>query len=121
MTKCKSDLGEPDLLAQRHEALFDDVPLGLGEGSAAGQPVDGVQHGVDHDGPVFGTGEERGALGDERQHGRTQVPVQRQGHLRGAERSLRGRDSDRQEIRTPRSSWRELVWSSVEGVGWLSG
>jgi len=75
-------------LAQSHEALFDDVSLGLGEGSSSRQPVDGVQHGVDHYSSVVAAGEERGALGDERQHGGTQVAVQRQGHLRGAERSL---------------------------------
>ena len=76
------------LLAEGHEALLNDVSLGLGEGTAAGQPVDGVEHGVDHDGSVVAAGEQRGALGDEGQHGRAQVAVHSQGHLGGAERRL---------------------------------
>lgn len=59
------------LPAQTHETLLNDVPLRLGERTATRQPVDGVQHGVNHDGPVVRAGEERGALGDEGQHGQT--------------------------------------------------
>lgn len=75
-------------LAQGHEALLDDVSLGLGEGPPTRQPVDGVQHGVDHYGPVVAAGKEGGAFGDEWQHCGAQVAVEGQGHLRGAEGSL---------------------------------
>lgn len=75
-------------LAQRHEALLNDVSLGFGEGSPTRQPVDGVQHGVDHYCSVVTASKERGALGDEWQHGGTQVAVQSQGHLCGAESNL---------------------------------
>lgn len=78
-------------LAQGHQTLFNDVPLGLGEGSSTRQPVDGVQHGVDHYGPVVTAGKERRTFGDERQHSRAQVTVQSQGHLCGAEGNLRTR------------------------------
>lgn len=78
-------------LAQSHQTLFNDVPLGLGEGSSTRQPVDGVQHGVDHYGPVVTAGKERRTFGDERQHSRAQVTVQSQGHLCGAEGNLRTR------------------------------
>lgn len=62
-------------LAQSHEALLNDVSLGLSEGSATRQPVDCVQHGVDHYGSVVTSSKERGTLGNERQHGRAQVAV----------------------------------------------
>lgn len=79
---------ESNPLAQSHEALLDDVSLGLGEGSPTRQPVDGVQHGVDHYRPVVAAGKEGCAFGDEWQHCGTQVAVEGQGHLRGAEGSL---------------------------------
>lgn len=92
-------LGVPP--AESHEALLDDVALGLGEGAAAGEAVDGVQHGVHHDGAVLGAGEERGALGDERQHRQAQVPVQRQRHLRRAEGGLVAGAVWAEGVRTP--------------------
>lgn len=76
------------LLAERHEAVLDDVALRFGEGAAAGQAVHGVQHGVHHDGAVLGPRKERRTLGDEREHRQAQVSVQRQRHLSGAERGL---------------------------------
>jgi len=85
-------------LAEGHKALLDDVSLGLGEGAPAGQPVDGVQHGVDHDGAVIAAGEQRRALGDERQHGGTQVAVQRQRHLSGAERHLEEEEGNQENL-----------------------
>lgn len=78
----------PAALAQRHEAVLDDVALRLGERAAAGQAVHRVKHGVHHDGAVLRSREERRALGDERQHRQAQVAVQRQRHLRGAESGL---------------------------------
>lgn len=75
-------------LAQSHEALLDDVSLSLGEGPSSRQPVDGVQHGVDHDRPVVAASKEGGALGDEWQHCRAQVAVEGQGHLGSAEGNL---------------------------------
>lgn len=83
-----------DSLAQCHETLLYDVSLGFGEGSSTRQPIDGVQHGVDHDCPVIAASKQRGTFGDERQHSRTQVAVQRKGHLCGAESNLvKDRDS----------------------------
>lgn len=79
------------LLAERHEAVLDDVTLRFGEGAAPGQAVHGVQHGVHHDGAVLGSRKERRALGDERQHRQAQVSVQRQRHLSSAERGLERR------------------------------
>lgn len=76
------------LLAERHEAVLDDVTLRFGEGAAPGQAVHGVQHGVHHDGAVLGSGKERRTLGDERQNRQAQVSVQRQRHLSSAERGL---------------------------------
>lgn len=61
--------------AERHETVLDDIALCLGEGAATGQAVHGVQHGVHHDGSVLGAREEGRALGDEWQHGQTQVAV----------------------------------------------
>lgn len=52
------------LLAERHQALLYDVPLGLGEGSATGQAVDGVEHGVDHNGAVVSAGKQRRTFGE---------------------------------------------------------
>lgn len=48
-----------------------------------------MQHGVDHDGPVLGAGEERGTLGDEGQHSQAQIAIQGQRHLGSAECGLR--------------------------------
>lgn len=79
-------------LAQSHEALFNDVSLRLCEGSTTRQPVDRVQHGVNHYGSVVTASEERCTLSDEWQHSRTQVAVQSQGHLCGAESSLMDRN-----------------------------
>ena len=57
------------LLAEGHEALLNDVPLGFGERAPPREPVDGVQHGVDHNGPVVrGAGKQGCAFGDEGQH-----------------------------------------------------
>ena len=84
--------GKSNSLAQSHETFLNDISLGLSEGSSAGQPVDGVQHRVDHDGPVVSAGEQKGTLGDEGQHGQREVAVQSQGHLCGAESRLVGRD-----------------------------
>lgn len=75
-------------LAQCHKTLFNYVSLGLCEGSSTRQPVDCVQHRVDHYSPVVTASEERGTLGDEGQHSGTQVAVQSQGHLCGAESNL---------------------------------
>lgn len=80
-------------LAQSHEALFNDVSLGLCEGSSTRQPVDCVQHWVNHYGSVVTASKERGTLGDEWQHSRTQVAVQSEGHLCGAESNLLNRYS----------------------------
>ncbi len=80
-------------LAQSHEALFNDVSLSLCEGSSTRQPVDCVQHGVNHYGSVVTASKEWGTLGDERQHSRTQVAVQGEGHLCGAESNLLDRNS----------------------------
>lgn len=79
-------------LAQSHEALLNDVSLGLCEGSPTRQPIDGVQHGVDHYGSVVTASKKWGTLGDEWQHGRTQVAVQSEGHLRRAECGLLGQE-----------------------------
>lgn len=51
--------------AQRHEAVLDDVSLCLSERAAAGQAVNGVKHGVHHDGTVLSTRKEWRTLGDE--------------------------------------------------------
>lgn len=75
-------------LAQSHEALFNNVSLSLREGSSSGQSVDCVQHGVYHYGSVVTASKEWSALGDEWQHSRTQVAVQRQSHFCGAESRL---------------------------------
>lgn len=53
-------------LAQSHEALFNDVSLGLCEGSSTRQSVYCVQHGVNHYGSVVTASKERGTLSDER-------------------------------------------------------
>lgn len=76
------------LLAERHEAVLDDITLRFGEGAAPGQAVHGVQHGVHHDGAVLGSRKERRTLGDERQHRQAQVSVQRQRHFSSAEGGL---------------------------------
>lgn len=75
-------------LAQCHEALLNYVSLGLCEGSSTRQPIDCVQHGVNHYSSVVTASKERGTLGDEWQHGRTQVAVQSKGHFCGAESNL---------------------------------
>lgn len=90
----KSQLKGQNTLAQGHEALLNDVSLGLREGSSTRQTIDCVQHGVNHYGSVVTAGEQRGALSDEWQHSRTQVAVQSQGHLRGAESNLLDRNSE---------------------------
>lgn len=79
-------------LAQSHEALLNDVSLGFCEGSPTRQPVDRVQHGVNHYCSVVTASEERGTLGDEWQHRRAQVAVQSEGHLCGAESNLLNRN-----------------------------
>lgn len=81
-----------NLLAQSHEALFNNVPLGLCEGSSTRQTVDCVQHGVDHYGSMVTASKEWGTLGDEWQHSRTQVAVQSESHLCGAESNLLDRN-----------------------------
>lgn len=63
------------ILAQSHKAFLNDVSLGLREGSSARQPVDCVQHGINHNGAVIAASEERGAFGDEWQHSRAQVTI----------------------------------------------
>jgi len=75
-------------LAQSHEALFNNVSLGLCKGSSSRQSVDRVQHGVNHYSSVVAASKKRSALGDERQHSRTKVAVQSESHLCGAERRL---------------------------------
>lgn len=52
-------------LANSQQALLDGVSLGLGERTAFGEAVDGVQSGVDEGGIVLGAGKERGAAGEE--------------------------------------------------------
>lgn len=79
-------------LAQSHEALFYDVSLGLRESSSTRQPIDCVQHGVNHYSSVVTASKEWGALGNEWQHSRTQVAVQSKGHLCGAESNLLDRN-----------------------------
>lgn len=75
-------------LAQSHEALFNNVSLGFCEGSSTRQSVDGVQHGVNHNGSMVTASKERGTLGDERQHSRAEIAVQSESHLSGAESNL---------------------------------
>ena len=103
------------LLAEGHEALLNDVPLGLGEGPATGQPVDGVEHGVNHDGSVVAAGEQRRTLGDEGQHGRAQIAVQSQGHLGGAERCL-----EEVQRNTEDPNWRSWGFRGTKALKWRS-
>lgn len=79
-------------LAQGHEALFNDVSLGLCEGSSSRQTIDCVQHGVNHYGSVVTASKKWGTLCYEWQHSRTQVTVQSESHLCGAESSLMDRN-----------------------------
>lgn len=79
-------------LAQSHEALFNNVSLGFCEGSSTRQPVDCVQHGVNHYGSMVTASKERGTLGDEWQHSRAEVAVQSQSHLSGAKSNLLARN-----------------------------
>lgn len=81
-------------LDQGHEAVLDDITLSFGQRTATGQSVDGVQHGVNHDGTVVSTRKQRSALGQKRQHGGTQITIKGQGHLCGTECHLKtNRDS----------------------------
>lgn len=56
------------LLADGKEAFLNGVALGLGEGAAFGQPVDGMQRGVDERGVVFRAGKLGSTAGQQRQH-----------------------------------------------------
>lgn len=57
------------LLANRQQALLYRISLRLRQRATLGEAVDGVQSGVDEGGVVLGAGEERGAAGEEGQHG----------------------------------------------------
>lgn len=96
--------------AQRHETLLDDVSLSFSERSSSREPVDGVQHGVDHDSAVISTSNQRSTFSDERQHGRTKVTVQSQSHLCGTEGSL---GNERQIQSTKKNTRREKVREQV--------
>lgn len=86
--RCKSS---QDLLADRQQALLDGVSLGLGQRAAFGQPVDGLQRGVDQLCVVLGAGEQSGTASQERQQGRADVPVHSQRCFSGAQSFLRDR------------------------------
>lgn len=76
------------LLAHGQQALLDGVPLGLGERAAFGQPVDGLQRGVDELRVVLRAGKESGTAGQQRQQGGADVPVHGQRRLGGAQHLL---------------------------------
>ena len=70
------------------QTLLDGVPLGLGERASFGQPVDGLQRGVDQLCVVLRVAEESGAAGEQGQQGRADVPVHGQRCLSGAQHFL---------------------------------
>lgn len=76
------------LLADSQQALLDGVPLGLGERAAFGQPVDGLQRGVDEMHVVLRASKESGTAGQQRQQGGADVPVHGQRCLCGAQHLL---------------------------------
>ena len=76
------------LLADSQQALLDGIPLGFGEWASFAQPVDGLQSGVDQLCVVLSAGKEGGAAGQQGQHSRTDVPVQSQRGLGGAQSFL---------------------------------
>ncbi len=75
-------------LADGQQTLLDGVSLGFGERAALGQAVDGVERGVDERGVMLCPGEVRSAAGQQRQHGRTDVPVHSQSRFCGAQSLL---------------------------------
>lgn len=76
------------LLADSQQAFLYSIPLGFGERAALGEPIDGVQGGVDKRGVVLGAGKERGAAGQERQQSRSDVSVHSQSRLCGTQTLL---------------------------------
>lgn len=89
-----SNKQKPNWLDQGHEAVLDDITLSLGKCASTGQAVDGVQHGVNHDGPMVSTRKQRSTLGQKWQHGRTQITVECQRHLGGTERHLKPKHTE---------------------------
>lgn len=70
-------------LADSQQALLYSISLGLGERTALGEAVDGVQSGVDEGGVVLGASKERGAAGEEGKQSGADVAVHSQGCLCG--------------------------------------
>lgn len=76
------------LLADSQQALLDGIPLGFGERATFGEPVDGLQRGVNQLGVVLRAGKEGGTAGQQGQQGRADVPVHGQRRLSGAQSLL---------------------------------
>ena len=85
--------------AHGQEAVLDGVSLGRGEAAALGQPVHGVEQGVDQRGVRLRAGKQRCALSQQGQHSCAQVPVEGQSHVRGTENRLQGERGQQMEGR----------------------
>lgn len=75
-------------LANGQQTFLYGIPLCFGEGPPLGEPVNGLQRGINQGGAVLRPGKQWGAPRKQREHRRAYIPVERQCSLCGAEGHL---------------------------------